>query len=249
MFTIIGGDGREYGPATAEQIRSWIKAGRANLETKARADGAEEWRRLGDFAEFAPAPAVLPPPLTPAQPPAFAEAEPVRSGLVQADRGSRLMARMIDWGIDLIASIPGMVVLWPQMMELVKLVVESGQGEQPDISQLDLPRLLLGTGLLVLCALAVTVIQAWMLAVRGQSIGKRLLGLRVVKVDGSAAGLVNGWLMRELLITVIGIAASLVPFFGIMLRPAFHLVDWCMIFRDDERCLHDQIAGTRVVKV
>ena len=33
MYTIIGGDGKEYGPVTAEQIRSWIAAGRANLET------------------------------------------------------------------------------------------------------------------------------------------------------------------------------------------------------------------------
>ncbi|MDP3069226.1 MAG: RDD family protein [Opitutaceae bacterium] len=248
MFTIIGGDGREYGPATAEQIRSWIKAGRANLETKARVEGAPEWRRLGDYAEFAPAVA-MPPPLVVAQPLAFTAAEPARAGLVPADRGSRLMARLIDWGIDIIASVPGLVVLWPQAMELFKLIVESGRGEHPDISQLDLPRLLLGAGLMMLCALGVTVIQAWMLAVRGQSIGKRILGIRVVKTDGSPAGLVNGWLMRELLITAIGIAVSMVPFLGMMLRPAFHLVDWCMIFREDERCLHDQIAGTRVVKV
>lgn len=52
MFTIIGGDGKEYGPATAEQIRSWIESRRANLDTKAKALGSEEWRRLGDFAEF-----------------------------------------------------------------------------------------------------------------------------------------------------------------------------------------------------
>lgn len=55
MFTIIGGDGKEYGPATAEQIRSWITAGRANLETKAKAAGSDEWRRLGDYPEFAAA--------------------------------------------------------------------------------------------------------------------------------------------------------------------------------------------------
>lgn len=52
MFTIIGGDGKEYGPATVEQIRDWIAAGRANLETKAKAAGSDEWRRLGDYVEF-----------------------------------------------------------------------------------------------------------------------------------------------------------------------------------------------------
>ncbi|QYM79204.1 GYF domain-containing protein [Horticoccus luteus] len=70
MFTIIGGDGREYGPVTAEQVRAWIAAGRATLDTKARRDREVEWRRLGDFAEFGtPAtplahdtPASVPPP-------------------------------------------------------------------------------------------------------------------------------------------------------------------------------------------
>jgi hypothetical protein len=52
MFTIIGGDGKEYGPVTADQIRAWITAGRANLDTKAKPAGTEDWRRLGDFAEF-----------------------------------------------------------------------------------------------------------------------------------------------------------------------------------------------------
>ena len=52
MFTIIGGDGKEYGPVTAEQVKSWIASGRANLTTKAKAAGSAEWRALGDFAEF-----------------------------------------------------------------------------------------------------------------------------------------------------------------------------------------------------
>ena len=26
MFTIIGGDGREYGPVSADQIRNWINS-------------------------------------------------------------------------------------------------------------------------------------------------------------------------------------------------------------------------------
>jgi uncharacterized RDD family membrane protein YckC len=48
---------------------------------------------------------------------------------------------------------------------------------------------------------------------------------------------------------MIGIVAGLIPILGpFLLRPAFHIVDWCMIFRDDQRCLHDLIAGTRVVQ-
>ena len=60
MFTIIGGDGKEYGPVTADQIRGWIAEGRANLDTKAKAVGTDEWRRLAEFPEFA-SPAGIPP--------------------------------------------------------------------------------------------------------------------------------------------------------------------------------------------
>jgi uncharacterized RDD family membrane protein YckC len=251
MFIIIGGDGREYGPVTAEQIRTWIKAGRANLETRARADGTTDWRTLADFAEFAP-PADLPPPLataTPAAPTVTAAATTAAPAPdhALADRGARLMARVIDWMIELMCSLPGLLVLGT---EFLKIATEAMQGREPDFSQLDVPRLLLGAGLILLFSLALLVVQVWMLTVRGQTIGKRILGIRVVKADGSPAGFVNGWLMRELLITAIGIACSIIPFVGpVLLRPAFHIVDWCLIFRDDQKCLHDQIATTKVVKV
>src|SRR3954467_8157670 len=65
MFTILGSDGKEYGPVTADQLRAWMAAGRANLETQAKAVGTEEWRRLGDFPEFGATPAVPPPPPIP----------------------------------------------------------------------------------------------------------------------------------------------------------------------------------------
>ena len=57
MYTIIGGDGKEYGPVTAEQVRAWIAAGRANLETKVKAEGTDAWRQVADFPDLAPPPA------------------------------------------------------------------------------------------------------------------------------------------------------------------------------------------------
>jgi hypothetical protein len=52
MYTIIGGDGREYGPVSAEQVRSWMAGGRANLDTKVKAIGTDEWKRIADFPEI-----------------------------------------------------------------------------------------------------------------------------------------------------------------------------------------------------
>jgi hypothetical protein len=52
VYIIIGGDGKEYGPVSADQVRAWIAAGRANLGTQAKEPGSDDWKSLGDFPEF-----------------------------------------------------------------------------------------------------------------------------------------------------------------------------------------------------
>ncbi len=53
MYRIIGVDGREYGPATADQLRQWIAEGRANTQTQTLVPGAPDWKPLGALPEFA----------------------------------------------------------------------------------------------------------------------------------------------------------------------------------------------------
>jgi hypothetical protein len=54
MYKIIGSNGAQYGPATADQLREWIAQGRANGQTLALLEGTTEWRPLSQFEEFAP---------------------------------------------------------------------------------------------------------------------------------------------------------------------------------------------------
>ena len=51
-YTIIGGDGKEYGSVTADQLRQWIADGRANAQTRMRMEGATEWKSLAEFPEL-----------------------------------------------------------------------------------------------------------------------------------------------------------------------------------------------------
>ncbi len=66
MYKIIGADGKEYGPITAEQLKQWIAEGRANHQTRALSEGATEWKALAEIPELAvalplsPTPAPLP---------------------------------------------------------------------------------------------------------------------------------------------------------------------------------------------
>lgn len=55
MFTIIGSDGQEFGPASLDEIRIWIAQGRVLLPAKAKAAGSDEWRPLEEFADWAAA--------------------------------------------------------------------------------------------------------------------------------------------------------------------------------------------------
>ena len=55
MYTIIGADGAEYGPITGDQLRQWIAEGRANGQTRVRAEGSTDWKPLAQYLEFAAA--------------------------------------------------------------------------------------------------------------------------------------------------------------------------------------------------
>jgi hypothetical protein len=66
MYKFIGGDQKEYGPVSAEQIRQWVAEGRANGQTLVLAEGTTEWRPLASFPELAGATAAPPIPVLPA---------------------------------------------------------------------------------------------------------------------------------------------------------------------------------------
>jgi hypothetical protein len=55
VYKIIGTDGREYGPVSAEQLRQWIAEGRVNAQTLTQAMGSTEWKSLALFPELSPA--------------------------------------------------------------------------------------------------------------------------------------------------------------------------------------------------
>lgn len=76
MFKILGSDGKEYGPVTAEVVREWIKERRATGQTRVQPEGNAEWIALSALPEFAAALAAsdAPPPLPPRLPSTLAAA-------------------------------------------------------------------------------------------------------------------------------------------------------------------------------
>lgn len=55
MYKIIGGDQKQYGPVSTDEVRAWIAEGRLNAQTLGWVEGATDWKPLGSFPEFADA--------------------------------------------------------------------------------------------------------------------------------------------------------------------------------------------------
>jgi uncharacterized RDD family membrane protein YckC len=237
MFTILGADGKEYGPVPTAKVHEWINGGRANLTTKARRDGETEWKTLGDFPEFTGS-GTMPPPVAPvgATPTATASSADPQPEL--ADRGVRLGSFLLDYLLSLICALPGLIILGPIF---ISAVLAKSQNRQPDFSGIAAGRLLLGLGVLGCISLLLLVVQVWLLSTRGQTLGKIVTGIKVVRVPDSApAGFVHGWLLRNFVPGIIRI----IPWIGLL----FFLVDSCFVFSGERRCIHDLIAGTKVIK-
>lgn len=79
-------------------------------------------------------------------------------------------------------------------------------------------------------------ITALLVARNGQTIGKRLLEIKVVRSDGSAASLGRIFWLRNFVNWLL----SVIPLYG--------LVDLLFIFGERRQCIHDLLADTIVVR-
>ena len=141
---------------------------------------------------------------------------------------SRLMAVIADGIVDGLAVVAGMLLLFGAhrlgLCTLDAATVEQGS---------------LGLEIYAIAGfplLAVKIIQWNLIATRGQTLGKMLFFVRFVSMNGAAPGFVCGVILRNWL----RYARGLIPFFG--------LIDIAFIFTDSRRCIHDYLAGTRVVQ-
>jgi uncharacterized RDD family membrane protein YckC len=116
------------------------------------------------------------------------------------------------------------------------------RGQGLDFSEIEPGRLLIGLAVLGFATFALQLVQIYLVSTRGQTLGKRFLGIRIVRAsDGSNPGFARAWLLRALVPGIIG----MLPTIG----SVFTIVNYCFIYRADRRCLHDLLADTRVVKV
>jgi uncharacterized RDD family membrane protein YckC len=89
----------------------------------------------------------------------------------------------------------------------------------------------------VVASLGLLVAQIYLVSMKGQTIGKRLVGTRIVRKDTLENG---GFVINVLWRGFLNGLLSLIPL--------YFLADCLFIFREDRRCIHDMLAGTIVVQ-
>ncbi|NKB38587.1 MAG: RDD family protein [Gammaproteobacteria bacterium] len=141
-----------------------------------------------------------------------------------ATRSARLLGALIDGIISLVVIFPVMFItgFWEKAME----------GSLPIIETVYLG---------VFGFILFIVLHGYLLAKHGQTIGKKLVGTRIVSViSNDILPLWKVIIFRYLPITI----ASNIPVIGQFST----IVDDLFIFRKNKRCIHDLIAGTKVIK-
>jgi uncharacterized RDD family membrane protein YckC len=143
-------------------------------------------------------------------------------GIVLADRGSRLGASILD-------SFIFMLLVYVPFFMGAFITGVSGDADDPTAMA---GGLVIGfVGLVIFCW-----ITCRSLARTGQSIGKKMVGIKVIRSDGSAASLGRIIWLRNILNGIIAVI------------PAYGIVDSLFIFSESRQCLHDKIADTIVIK-
>ncbi len=142
-----------------------------------------------------------------------------------ADLGKRLIGKLIDGFAGLVSVLPGVALL------IAAATSNNGKGD----GQLAV----VGVVLMLLGMLTLFAMNVYLLVTRSQTVGKWLDNTKIMDYEThEPAGFVKTFILRSF---VNGLIGSVVPFYG--------LIDICVIFGEEHRCLHDQIAGTYVVDI
>lgn len=141
-----------------------------------------------------------------------------------AGRGQRFGAALIDGIIGIGLSLP---VMW-------------GLGTWEYMKQGAIPMSVVVMSF-VLGLVMFLAAHGYFLKTYGQTIGKKVLAIRIVDLENRVP---EFWKLVGLRYLPIMVVSSIPAIGGLLV-----IVDVLFIFRSDRRCVHDMMAGTRVVRV
>ncbi len=234
-YKIIGGDGHEYGPASLEETREWCEQGRVDRKTLVWRSDEQRWVAARDRDELKwDLPPEAPPTRAPAPDSTVPPSQRVSTDdlfIISAGFWIRAAAFAVDW-IVFTALISLVTLPWTgpdgPLTQLQRAAFAEARLEHPNME-------ILTRFWLISMAINLPLgflYNTWFNGRRGATPGKQLLGLRVVREDGSALG------YRRAALRYLAELVTFLSFGAGYLLVAFH---------PEKRALHDLIAGTRVI--
>jgi uncharacterized RDD family membrane protein YckC len=217
-YKIIGGDGREYGPVTLDELKGWVRDGRVGRQTQILRSDLGNWLAASQYQELQSEIGMLKPTVTGVE----GDFEPVgfwaRVGATVIDSLFLYLAFSIL--LSPIAKLFGVQIptnLNFSAMTPVQIVEEF----RPFIT-------FASYFFIILTA----IYEIALTGKFGATFGKMIFGMRIIKVDGSA----------------FDYKYALYRFLSKMISSMACYIGYLMVaFREDKRGLHDLIVGTRVI--
>ena len=217
QYKIIGGDGREYGPVSLEELKAWVRDGRVSGSTQVSRSDVGSWTAAASYVELQP---VLP--LT------------VAGGSDQL-RPAGFWARLGAYLIDaIILGIVGALV-WIPVAAAFHWANPTPPSMNPTpeemkaffFSYFEYVQRSMLVNLPISCAYFVL-----MTGSIGATVGKLAIGAKILRLDNSPIGYGVAflrWLGTQL--------STMICFIGFLF----------IAFRQDKRGMHDLLVGTKVV--
>jgi len=141
--------------------------------------------------------------------------------------------RFLGYCIDLLLALPLLVLLSVVLVFALRWVGFAPRSVQYQI--------LVSAGRVLITAGVFILLHGYLLTTRGQTIGKYLLKTQIVAENGDVVPLVRLLTTRYLPFWIL----VTVPVAG----PLLVIMDVTAIYREECKCFHDDIAGTKVIQI
>jgi uncharacterized RDD family membrane protein YckC len=156
------------------------------------------------------------------------------SGTIEvAPRRIRLAAALLDSVVSFIFAVPAGVIGY--RLGVASRLHQSVPGT-----------LIFTVCLSLVCLLVICAYQLYLEAAKGQTLGRRWMKIRIAALDGSNPGFVRAILLRRCV--NLAIYLFTLRLFGTALGLSYLMVDMLFVLGPNRRCIHDLIAGTKVVR-
>ncbi|MFV5363785.1 RDD family protein [Acinetobacter oleivorans] len=251
MQIYLARNNQQAGPYTLEQVNQMLASQQILLTDLAWHEGMTEWKALGELTQgklvYQPIGYSAPVINTNSSP-----NETIRQIRVEpkihelASIQSRALAKIIDLLLWLpIAAIPSFFFNESQYKQLFELQKQMQSAEVASTKAAELQHQLFtlipieAWHSMLAYVVIMLAIQAFLLTKYGQSIGKKIVGIKIVDVESNGkVNLTRIFLLRSVVFIIL----------NLLFMPISTIIDYAFALGQKRQALHDKIARTKVIK-